>query len=126
MKFASWTYNADEVRINSANVDWNSTYMPSNSWDLTNVMSSISLEYDSVVERNFSTLTVTFKLKRKPRYYTVNLILPCVLISAFSTWVCTLIRNYRIINLQLAGNCVHVIILTRESPSGSYFITSFI
>ena len=88
MKFASWTYNANEVQlIDGGGVDFHSVYSKSQSWELEDVITTISQEFDENVEQNFSTVTYTFKLKRRPKYYVINLLAPFILVSVFSTWV---------------------------------------
>ena len=88
MKFASWTYNAAEVELIFAGVDRESVYGNSTSWDLEEVRYNSSTEYDANIDNYISTLTFTLHLRRKALFYTVNLLIPCILISTFGSWVC--------------------------------------
>lgn len=89
MKFASWTYNAEEVELGILEIDFSSVYGPSNLWYLETVFSEIKKESDATNAKNISTMIFTLNLKRRTLYYTINLLIPCVLISSFSTWVST-------------------------------------
>ena len=88
MTFASWTYNAEEVELICISIE-RSVYGNSTSWDLNDITNNSAIEYDPNIKKYISTLTFTLHLKRKALFYTVNLIIPCVLISCFSTWVST-------------------------------------
>lgn len=100
MKFASWTYNAEEVELAITGVDFTSVYQVSSSWELENVTILTKPEPDYTIAKNISTMTFTLRLKRRPLYYAINLLVPCVLISSLSTWV-------RIQNVFIASHAFH-------------------
>ncbi|XP_046999899.1 acetylcholine receptor subunit beta-like 1 isoform X1 [Schistocerca americana] len=82
MKFGSWTFNGDQVSLalynNKTFVDL-SDYWKSGTWDIIEVPA-----YLNIYEGNHPTETdITFYIiiRRKTLFYTVNLILPTVLIS---------------------------------------------
>uniref|UniRef100_A0A336M7W8 CSON013285 protein n=1 Tax=Culicoides sonorensis TaxID=179676 RepID=A0A336M7W8_CULSO len=82
MKFGSWTFNGDQVSLalyNNKNFVDLSDYWKSGTWDIIEVPA-----YLNVYEGNHPTETdITFYIiiRRKTLFYTVNLILPTVLIS---------------------------------------------
>ncbi|XP_014681087.1 PREDICTED: acetylcholine receptor subunit beta-like 1 [Priapulus caudatus] len=82
MKFGSWTFNAEQVRLKfyegTSSVDLND-YVISGTWDVLEVPGDLS-------EDN-STIEFLIKLRRKTLFYTVNLVIPCVLLSFLSILV---------------------------------------
>lgn len=82
MKFGSWTFNGDQVSLalyNNKNFVDLSDYWKSGTWDIIEVPAYLNL-----YEGNQPTETdITFYIiiRRKTLFYTVNLILPTVLIS---------------------------------------------
>ncbi|RZF32944.1 hypothetical protein LSTR_LSTR000814, partial [Laodelphax striatellus] len=82
MKFGSWTFNGDQVSLalyNNKNFVDLSDYWKSGTWDIIEVPA-----YLNIYEGNQPTETdITFYIiiRRKTLFYTVNLILPTVLIS---------------------------------------------
>ncbi|XP_045113185.1 acetylcholine receptor subunit beta-like 1 [Portunus trituberculatus] len=83
MKFGSWTFNGDQVSLSLYNdkdfVDL-SDYWKSGTWDIVEVPAFLNV----VSNANHPTETdITFyiTIRRKTLFYTVNLILPTVLIS---------------------------------------------
>ncbi|XP_008550877.2 acetylcholine receptor subunit beta-like 1 [Microplitis demolitor] len=82
MKFGSWTFNGDQVSLalyNNKNFVDLSDYWKSGTWDIISVPA-----YLNVYKGDFPTETdITFYIiiRRKTLFYTVNLILPTVLIS---------------------------------------------
>ncbi|KAG5872954.1 hypothetical protein JTB14_022154 [Gonioctena quinquepunctata] len=82
MKFGSWTFNGDQVSLalyNNKNFVDLSDYWKSGTWDIIEVPA-----YLNIYEGNHPTETdITFYIiiRRKTLFYTVNLILPTVLIS---------------------------------------------
>ena len=81
LKFGSWTFNGDQVSLDFYNkknhVDL-SDYWKSGTWDIIEVPG-----YRNVYPGNPSIMDITFhiRIRRKTLFYTVNLILPTVLIS---------------------------------------------
>ncbi|KAG8042138.1 hypothetical protein G9C98_000129, partial [Cotesia typhae] len=82
MKFGSWTFNGDQVSLalyNDKNFVDLSDYWKSGTWDIISVPA-----YLNTYQGDFPTETdITFYIiiRRKTLFYTVNLILPTVLIS---------------------------------------------
>lgn len=81
MKFGSWTFNGDQVSLalyNNKNFVDLSDYWKSGTWDIIEVPA-----YLNVYEGNPTETDITFYIiiRRKTLFYTVNLILPTVLIS---------------------------------------------
>ena len=82
MKFGSWTFNGDQVSLalyNNKNFVDLSDYWKSGTWDIISVPA-----YLNTYKGTFPTETdITFYIiiRRKTLFYTVNLILPTVLIS---------------------------------------------
>ncbi|KAH1023169.1 hypothetical protein HUJ04_012425 [Dendroctonus ponderosae] len=82
MKFGSWTFNGDQVSLalynNKEFVDL-SDYWKSGTWDIIEVPAYLNIyEGDHPTETD---ITFYIIIRRKTLFYTVNLILPTVLIS---------------------------------------------
>ena len=84
MKFGSWTFNEKQLNFTFyygvPHLDL-SDYLESGAWDLVEGNANIT-RFPSGTENQFKSLVI-FKLvlRRKTLFYTVNLIIPCVLIS---------------------------------------------
>ncbi|XP_035226033.1 acetylcholine receptor subunit beta-like 1 [Stegodyphus dumicola] len=85
MKFGSWTFNGDQVSLKLYNDnDWVdlSDYWKSGTWDIVEVPAFLNVynnsKYGKVTETDIS---FYITIRRKTLFYTVNLILPTVLIS---------------------------------------------
>ncbi|CAG0882854.1 unnamed protein product [Cyprideis torosa] len=82
MKFGSWTFNGDQVSLELYNnkefVDL-SDYWKSGTWDIIEVPATLHRETEK--ERTETYITFYITIRRKTLFYTVNLILPTVLIS---------------------------------------------
>ncbi len=84
MRFGSWTFDAQQVRIQREKPMVNlEDYLPSGTWD---VISAPGVETYSK-ETNRMELVYHFRIRRKTLFYTVNLIIPTVLISFLSIFV---------------------------------------
>ncbi|XP_074605443.1 nicotinic acetylcholine receptor beta1 [Brevipalpus obovatus] len=84
MKFSSWTYNGDQVKlILSANKSrvLLSDYVKSGTWNLVDVPGFVNDKPATATEPRDIDITFHITIRRKPLFYTVNLILPAVLIS---------------------------------------------
>ena len=81
MKFGSWTFNGDQVSLglynNKEYVDL-SDYWKSGTWDIIEVPAYLNVLPGSPTETD---ITFYITIRRKTLFYTVNLILPTVLIS---------------------------------------------
>ena len=82
MKFGSWTFNGDQVSLKLFNnkefVDL-SDYWKSGTWDIVEVPAHLNQNNHTTPKETFITFLIT--IRRKTLFYTVNLILPTVLIS---------------------------------------------
>ena len=90
MKFGSWTFNGDQVELDwyegTERVDL-SDYVNSGTWDIIDCPGRYVKEMDEDEEHNVAQITFTLFIRRKTLFYTVNLIIPCVLISFLSICV---------------------------------------
>ncbi|XP_026814555.1 acetylcholine receptor subunit beta-like 1 [Rhopalosiphum maidis] len=81
MKFGSWTFNGDQVSLALYNdkqfVDL-SDYWKSGTWDIIEVPAYLNVYQESPTQTD---ITFYIVIRRKTLFYTVNLILPTVLIS---------------------------------------------
>ena len=90
MKFGSWTFNGDQVEL-----DWYegqdkvdlSDYVNSGTWDIIKCPGNYSYKWDATEMHHTAQITFTLTMRRKTLFYTVNLIIPCVLISFLSVCV---------------------------------------
>ena len=64
-----------------------SDYVPSGTWDVVECPGKLENKRDQGEQHNRSQITYTLKIRRKTLFYTVNLIIPCVLISLLSVSV---------------------------------------
>ena len=84
MKFSSWTYNGNQVSLKFEKggfVDL-SDYWKSGSWDIVEAPASLNRYNNTRVGRPSETdITFHITIRRKTLFYTVNLILPTLLIS---------------------------------------------
>lgn len=84
MRFGSWTFDAQQVKLRREKPMVNlEDYLPSGTWDIISVPG-----YETYSkETNRMELVYHFKIRRKTLFYTVNLIIPTVLISFLSIFV---------------------------------------
>lgn len=85
MKFGSWTFNGDQVNLaflnNKSHVDL-SDYWKSGTWDIVDVPAYLNVYNNSKLGKPTETdISFYITIRRKTLFYTVNLILPTVLIS---------------------------------------------
>ncbi|XP_018495904.1 acetylcholine receptor subunit beta-like 1 [Galendromus occidentalis] len=85
MKFGSWTYNGDQVSLKLEQdnfwVDL-SDYWKSGTWDIVEVPAFLNVHDNSKTGKPTETdISFYITIRRKTLFYTVNLILPTVLIS---------------------------------------------
>jgi len=60
-----------------------SDYVPSGTWDVVGCPGTLENKRDPGEQHNRSQITYTLKIRRKTLFYTVNLIIPCVLIPSY-------------------------------------------
>lgn len=85
MKFGSWTFNGDQVALKLYNDnDWVdlSDYWKSGTWDIVEVPAFLNV-YNGTKNGKPTETDISFyiTIRRKTLFYTVNLILPTLLIS---------------------------------------------
>ncbi|XP_072051067.1 LOW QUALITY PROTEIN: neuronal acetylcholine receptor subunit beta-4-like [Amphiura filiformis] len=88
MKFGSWTYDGDLVDLlpMTKNVDLED-YWESGEWDIIETPGEKHTVKYPCCDEIYTDITFNLVIRRKPLFYTVNLILPCVLISLLTVLV---------------------------------------
>ncbi|NXG26777.1 ACHA2 protein, partial [Grallaria varia] len=88
MKFGSWTY--DKAKIDLENMDRHvdlKDYWESGEWAIIDAVGTYnSKKYDCCTEI-YPDITFYFVIRRLPLFYTINLIVPCLLISCLTVLV---------------------------------------
>ncbi|NXV78189.1 ACHA2 protein, partial [Atlantisia rogersi] len=88
MKFGSWTY--DKAKIDLENMEHHvdlKDYWESGEWAIINAIGTYnSKKYDCCTEI-YPDITFCFVIRRLPLFYTINLIIPCLLISCLTVLV---------------------------------------
>ena len=90
MEFSSWTYNSRQLKLGFYDdisfVNLND-YTFSGTWTIVACPAYIRETKNTTEEETKEVFTFFLKLRRKPLFYTVNMIVPCVLISFLSACV---------------------------------------
>ncbi|XP_076011966.1 neuronal acetylcholine receptor subunit beta-4 [Genypterus blacodes] len=85
LKFRSWTYDHTEIDLilksDAASMD---DFTPSGEWDILALPGRRTV---NPLDPTYVDLTYDFIIKRKPLFYTINLIIPCVLITSLAILV---------------------------------------
>nr|XP_029495670.1 neuronal acetylcholine receptor subunit beta-4-like [Oncorhynchus nerka] len=85
LKFRSWTYDHTELdlvlKTGVASMD---DFTPSGEWDILALPGRRTV---NPLDPTYVDLTYDFIIKRKPLFYTINLIIPCVLITSLAILV---------------------------------------
>ncbi|XP_010893101.2 neuronal acetylcholine receptor subunit beta-2 [Esox lucius] len=85
LKFRSWTYDYTEVDlILTSDYASRDDFTPSGEWD---IVSLGARKNEDPSDRAYLDITYDFVIKRKPLFYTINLIIPCVLITSLAILV---------------------------------------
>uniref|UniRef100_A0A8B9IB55 Cholinergic receptor nicotinic beta 2 subunit n=2 Tax=Anser brachyrhynchus TaxID=132585 RepID=A0A8B9IB55_9AVES len=88
MKFGSWTY--DKAKIDLENMEHHvdlKDYWESGEWAIINAIGTYnSKKYDCCTEI-YPDITFFFVIRRLPLFYTINLIIPCILITSLAILV---------------------------------------
>uniref|UniRef100_A0A8C3AP59 Cholinergic receptor nicotinic beta 4 subunit n=1 Tax=Cyclopterus lumpus TaxID=8103 RepID=A0A8C3AP59_CYCLU len=85
LKFRSWTYDHTEIDlILKSAVASMDDFTPSGEWDILALPGRRTV---SALDPTYVDLTYDFIIKRKPLFYTINLIIPCVLITSLAILV---------------------------------------
>ncbi|XP_048825557.1 neuronal acetylcholine receptor subunit beta-4-like [Brienomyrus brachyistius] len=85
LKFRSWTYDHTEIDLvlksDMASMD---DFTPSGEWDILALPGRRTV---NPMDPTYVDVTYDFIIKRKPLFYTINLIIPCVLITSLAILV---------------------------------------
>ncbi|XP_077329877.1 neuronal acetylcholine receptor subunit beta-4 [Lithobates pipiens] len=85
LKFRSWTYDYTEIDLvlssDSASMD---DFTPSGEWDIIKLPGRRTV---NPLDPKYVDVTYDFIIKRKPLFYTINLIIPCILITSLAILV---------------------------------------
>ncbi|XP_051562597.1 neuronal acetylcholine receptor subunit alpha-4 isoform X1 [Myxocyprinus asiaticus] len=88
MKFGSWTYDRGKIDLicMDDNVD-QLDYWESGEWVITSAVGTYNLKKYECCSEVYPDITYSFIIKRLPLFYTINLIVPCLLISCLTVLV---------------------------------------
>uniref|UniRef100_A0A8C3PC68 Cholinergic receptor nicotinic alpha 2 subunit n=1 Tax=Chrysemys picta bellii TaxID=8478 RepID=A0A8C3PC68_CHRPI len=88
MKFGSWTYDKAKIDLESMERDVDlKDYWESGEWAIINAVGTYNTKkYDCCTEI-YPDITYCFIIRRLPLFYTINLIIPCLLISCLTVLV---------------------------------------
>ncbi|XP_053575267.1 neuronal acetylcholine receptor subunit beta-4-like [Bombina bombina] len=85
LKFRSWTYDYTEIDLvlsqGYASMD---DFTPSGEWDIIELPGRRTV---NPLDLTYVDVTYDFIIKRKPLFYTINLIIPCILITSLAILV---------------------------------------
>ncbi|XP_066577382.1 neuronal acetylcholine receptor subunit beta-2 [Amia ocellicauda] len=85
LRFRSWTYDRGEIdlvlKTDVASMD---DFTPSGEWD---IIALPGRRNENPADSGYVDITYDFIIRRKPLFYTINLIIPCVLITSLAILV---------------------------------------
>ncbi|XP_008406448.1 neuronal acetylcholine receptor subunit beta-2-like isoform X1 [Poecilia reticulata] len=85
LKFRSWTYDHTEVDlILTSDFASRDDFTPSGEWDIVSLPARKNEDPSDIT---YLDITYDFVIQRKPLFYTINLIIPCVLITSLAILV---------------------------------------
>uniref|UniRef100_A0A7N8XRT9 Cholinergic receptor, nicotinic, beta 5a n=1 Tax=Mastacembelus armatus TaxID=205130 RepID=A0A7N8XRT9_9TELE len=85
LKFRSWTYDHTEVDlILTSDFASRDDFTPSGEWDIVSLPARKNEDPNDIT---YLDITYDFVIKRKPLFYTINMIIPCVLITSLAILV---------------------------------------
>lgn len=130
--FGSWTYSALKLDVASSGADVKD-FLPNGEWDVLGYpMKRNVVTYSSGIP--YADVTLIFRIKRQPLYYTLNLILPCTVIAvlAFLSFVLPSNHGERVslVITVLLAMSVYMLIVSSTLPQtsdampviGTYFL----
>lgn len=88
MKFGSWTY--DKAKIDLERIEKTvdlKDYWESGEWAIVNAMGTYNTKKYDCCHEIYPDITYFFIIRRLPLFYTINLIIPCLLISCLTVLV---------------------------------------
>ncbi|KAL6113495.1 chrfam7a [Pungitius sinensis] len=86
LKFGSWTYGGWSLDLKLLEADL-TDYIPNGEWDLVEVKGQRNEHYYKCCEEPYVDITYTLVMRRRSLFYGLNLLIPCVLISALALLV---------------------------------------
>ncbi|CAL8316203.1 unnamed protein product [Merluccius merluccius] len=88
MKFGSWTYDKAKIDLEPIEnaVDL-SNYWESGEWAIVNAVGTYNTKKYDCCHEIYPDITYFFIIRRLPLFYTINLIIPCLLISCLTVLV---------------------------------------
>nr|XP_032817612.1 neuronal acetylcholine receptor subunit alpha-2 isoform X2 [Petromyzon marinus] len=88
MKFGSWTYDKAMIDLKSMgrNVDLKD-YWESGEWAIVHAVGTYNTKKYDCCPQVYPDITYSFIIRRLPLFYTINLIVPCLLISCLTVLV---------------------------------------
>uniref|UniRef100_A0A8C6KRG9 Cholinergic receptor, nicotinic, beta 5a n=1 Tax=Nothobranchius furzeri TaxID=105023 RepID=A0A8C6KRG9_NOTFU len=85
LKFRSWTYDHTEVDlILTSDYASRDDFTPSGEWDIVSLPARKNEDPNDIT---YLDITYDFVIQRKPLFYTINMIIPCVLITSLAILV---------------------------------------
>ncbi|XP_035854346.1 neuronal acetylcholine receptor subunit alpha-2-like [Sander lucioperca] len=88
MKFGSWTYDRAKIDLepfeNTVNLK---DYWESGEWAIVNAVGTYNTKKYDCCHEIYPDITYYFVIRRLPLFYTINLIIPCLLISCLTVLV---------------------------------------
>lgn len=88
LKFGSWTYDGFQLDlINLKETGDLTKFIESGEWDLIGMPARRNVEYYSCCAEPYVDVTYTIIIRRKPMFFTYNLVFPCVLLMGIGILV---------------------------------------
>uniref|UniRef100_A0A8C2GUT7 Cholinergic receptor, nicotinic, alpha 4a n=1 Tax=Cyprinus carpio TaxID=7962 RepID=A0A8C2GUT7_CYPCA len=88
MKFGSWTYDRQKIDlIRTADSADRTDYWESGEWTISSAVATYNLKKYECCSEVYADITYSFIIRRLPLFYTINLIVPCLLISCLTVLV---------------------------------------
>ncbi|XP_061591069.1 neuronal acetylcholine receptor subunit alpha-4b [Cololabis saira] len=88
MKFGSWTYDRAKIDLISMDSDVDQMdYWESGEWVIVNAVGKYNTKKYECCTEIYADITYYFIIRRLPLFYTINLIIPCLLISCLTVLV---------------------------------------
>ncbi|KAL3999641.1 EH domain-containing protein 4 [Sarotherodon galilaeus] len=84
MKFGSWTYDRAKIDLEPFE---NTDYWESGEWAIVNAVGTYNTKKYDCCHEIYPDITYYFVIRRLPLFYTINLIIPCLLISCLTVLV---------------------------------------
>ncbi|CAL8312964.1 unnamed protein product [Lota lota] len=88
MKFGSWTYDKAKIDLEPTEIAVDlSNYWESGEWAIINAVGTYNTKKYDCCHEIYPDITYFFIIRRLPLFYTINLIIPCLLISCLTVLV---------------------------------------